>query len=263
MIAVLDYGIGNLRSAQKALERVGADAVLTDDVAVVRAAEAVVLPGVGAFGRCMEALREAGLDDVARGGDRGRARRSSGSASACRCSTRASEEDPDVPGLGVLAGTVAPPARRREAPADAVERARPGRRRCRPCSPASTTRPVGLLRPLLRAGDDRRRGGHLRLRRAGGGRRPAGPAVGHPVPPREVGRGRAAAFAGQLRWTCTPRSTCGAADASASTRATSPGRRSTAPTRSPWPRGSRPPAPGGSTSSTSTPPAPARPRTGP
>ena len=64
-IAVLDYGIGNLRSAQKALQRVGAEAELTADPGWVRAAEGVVLPGVGAFGRCMEALRAARLDDVA------------------------------------------------------------------------------------------------------------------------------------------------------------------------------------------------------
>ena len=53
VIAVLDYGIGNLRSAQKALQRVGADARLTADPAVVGAADGVVLPGVGNFGRCM------------------------------------------------------------------------------------------------------------------------------------------------------------------------------------------------------------------
>ena len=57
MIAVLDYGIGNLRSAQKALERVGANAVLTDDRGTIEAADGVVLPGVGAFGRCMEGSR--------------------------------------------------------------------------------------------------------------------------------------------------------------------------------------------------------------
>ena len=61
VIAVLDYGIGNLRSAEKALQRVGADAVLTADPCAVDEAEAVVLPGVGAFGRCMDALRESGL----------------------------------------------------------------------------------------------------------------------------------------------------------------------------------------------------------
>src|SRR5207245_10941057 len=65
VIAVLDYGIGNLRSAQKALERVGADAVLTDDPEAIAGAAGVVLPGVGAFGRCMEALRDTGLEKPA------------------------------------------------------------------------------------------------------------------------------------------------------------------------------------------------------
>ncbi len=65
-VAVLDYGIGNLRSAQKALEKVGAEAKLTTSAADAAAADAVVLPGVGAFGACMDALDDAGLADVAR-----------------------------------------------------------------------------------------------------------------------------------------------------------------------------------------------------
>lgn len=65
LVAVLDYGIGNLRSAQKALQVVGADARLTADPAVVAAAAGVVLPGVGNFGRCMEAMRSSGLDRMA------------------------------------------------------------------------------------------------------------------------------------------------------------------------------------------------------
>jgi imidazole glycerol-phosphate synthase subunit HisH len=64
VIAVLDYGIGNLRSAEKALQHLGAPAVLTPDPAAARGAAGVVLPGVGAFGRCMEALRESGLEPV-------------------------------------------------------------------------------------------------------------------------------------------------------------------------------------------------------
>ena len=64
MIAVLDYGIGNLRSAEKALQHLGVDAALTTDPAVARQARGVVLPGVGAFGRCMEQLRESGLEPV-------------------------------------------------------------------------------------------------------------------------------------------------------------------------------------------------------
>lgn len=63
-VAVLDYGIGNLRSAQKALEHVGARATLTRDHAVIKNADAVVLPGVGAFGACMDALRDADLESA-------------------------------------------------------------------------------------------------------------------------------------------------------------------------------------------------------
>ena len=65
LIAVLDYGIGNLRSAQKALERHGADARLTADPAVIRDAVGVVLPGVGAFGACMDAVDRTGVADLA------------------------------------------------------------------------------------------------------------------------------------------------------------------------------------------------------
>jgi glutamine amidotransferase len=65
-IAVLDYGIGNLRSAEKALQHVGASARLVTAPADVAAADAVVLPGVGAFGACARALRESGLEGPAR-----------------------------------------------------------------------------------------------------------------------------------------------------------------------------------------------------
>ena len=105
MIAVLDYGIGNLRSAQKALERVGADAVLTADPATVAAADAVVLPGVGAFGRCMEALRAAGLEEPAREAIDA-AKPFLGICVGMQMLYDGSEEDPDVKGMGVLAGHV-------------------------------------------------------------------------------------------------------------------------------------------------------------
>ena len=64
-VAVFDYGIGNLRSAQKAFQFAGADATLTSDEELLREADGVVLPGVGAFGRCSEALTESGLFEVA------------------------------------------------------------------------------------------------------------------------------------------------------------------------------------------------------
>jgi imidazole glycerol-phosphate synthase subunit HisH len=63
-ITVLDYGMGNLRSVEKALEHVGADARLTAEADEVRAADGVVLPGVGAFPRAMERVRELGLDEL-------------------------------------------------------------------------------------------------------------------------------------------------------------------------------------------------------
>ena len=61
LIAVLDYGIGNLRSAQKALQRCGADARLTVDHGLIADADAVVLPGVGAFGDCARGIEARGL----------------------------------------------------------------------------------------------------------------------------------------------------------------------------------------------------------
>jgi glutamine amidotransferase len=57
MIAIVDYGMGNLRSVQKGLERVGAQATVTRDREAIETAAGVVLPGVGAFGACMENLR--------------------------------------------------------------------------------------------------------------------------------------------------------------------------------------------------------------
>jgi glutamine amidotransferase len=105
LVAVLDYGIGNLHSAQKALELVGADAHLTADHGLIREAAGVVLPGVGNFGRCIEALERTDLDEL---------------AIECAASGRpflgvcigmqmlyeSSEESPETPGLGVLPGVV-------------------------------------------------------------------------------------------------------------------------------------------------------------
>jgi imidazole glycerol-phosphate synthase subunit HisH len=105
LIAVLDYGIGNLRSAQKALQRVGADARLTADRALIRDAAGVVLPGVGNFGRCMQALERAGLDDIAiEAACSGRP--FLGVCVGMQMLYEGSEEVPEVPGLGVLPGTI-------------------------------------------------------------------------------------------------------------------------------------------------------------
>ncbi len=103
LVAVLDYGIGNLRSAQKALERVGADARLTADRGLIADADAVVLPGVGAFGACMDALRECRLDQVAIAAANDQ-RPFLGVCVGMQMLYEGSEESPSSVGLGVLPG---------------------------------------------------------------------------------------------------------------------------------------------------------------
>jgi glutamine amidotransferase len=105
LVAVVDYGIGNLHSAHKALVRQGADAHLTADPAMIAEAVAVVLPGVGAFGACMAALRSRGLeqpvlDAVASG------RPFLGVCIGTQMLFDGSEEDHDTKGLGVIPGVV-------------------------------------------------------------------------------------------------------------------------------------------------------------
>jgi glutamine amidotransferase len=104
-VAVLDYGIGNLRSAQKALERVGADAVLTADARIAASADAVVLPGVGAFGACMNALRAAGLESVVHDSV-GRGVPFMGICVGMQMLFDSSEEDETATGLGIIPGSV-------------------------------------------------------------------------------------------------------------------------------------------------------------
>ena len=64
MIAIIDYGVGNLFSLQSSFSMIGTDAVVTGDPAVIRDAERLILPGVGAFEDAARKLREAGLSDV-------------------------------------------------------------------------------------------------------------------------------------------------------------------------------------------------------
>ncbi len=105
LVAVLDYGIGNLHSARKAIETMGADARLTADAGLIAEADGVVLPGVGAFGACMSALRscaleQPALDAVASG------RPFLGICVGMQMLFDGSEEDLDARGLGVIPGTV-------------------------------------------------------------------------------------------------------------------------------------------------------------
>ena len=65
-VGIIDYGVGNLRSVEKAFAATGCDAVVSSDEKILRQAERLVLPGVGAFGACMKALAERGFDELVR-----------------------------------------------------------------------------------------------------------------------------------------------------------------------------------------------------
>ena len=110
LVAVLDYGIGNLRSAQKALQKVGADARLTADRGLIAEAAGVVLPGVGSFGMCMESLAGAGLReiafDAATAAAAGEGRPFLGVCVGMQMLFDGSDESPEAAGLGVLPGRV-------------------------------------------------------------------------------------------------------------------------------------------------------------
>ena len=104
-VAIVDYDAGNTLSVMRALEKVGAKVDLTSDPRRVGAADAVVLPGVGAFGDCMRKLRERGMDEAC-----GEAFRSGkpflGVCVALQVIFEGSEESPGVEGLGILEGEV-------------------------------------------------------------------------------------------------------------------------------------------------------------
>ena len=105
MIAVVDYGMGNRRSVEKALEHVGARVIVTRDHEELRAADGIVLPGVGAFPEAMRRLRALGLADALR------ERAAAGIPLLGICLGmqllfEASDEHEGAEGLGLLPGTV-------------------------------------------------------------------------------------------------------------------------------------------------------------
>ena len=105
MIAVLDYGIGNLRSAEKALLAIGAEVRLATEPGDAEGASGVVLPGVGAFGASMRALRATGLNRVATVAIENGVP-FFGICVGYQMLFDGSEENPEESGLGVLEGTV-------------------------------------------------------------------------------------------------------------------------------------------------------------
>jgi glutamine amidotransferase len=105
MICIIDYGAGNLRSVQKAVEFIGGEAVVTADVAAIENADRVIFPGVGAFGKAMAAIDQLALrssitDFIAAG------KPFLGICLGLQLLFEESEEDPGVRGLSVLRGTV-------------------------------------------------------------------------------------------------------------------------------------------------------------
>jgi imidazole glycerol phosphate synthase glutamine amidotransferase subunit len=104
-VAVVDYDAGNTLSVTRALEKVGAKADLTPDPERVLAADAIVLPGVGAFGDCMRKLRERGMDEACRDAFHS-GKPFLGLCVALQVIFEASEESPGVAGLGLMPGRV-------------------------------------------------------------------------------------------------------------------------------------------------------------
>ena len=105
MIAVIDYGAGNLHSVKNALDYIGTDAIITGDSEEILNADAVILPGVGAFGDCMASLNQRGLVDtvkkVAKSG-----KPFLGICLGLQLLFEESEESPGVEGLGIFKGKI-------------------------------------------------------------------------------------------------------------------------------------------------------------
>lgn len=105
MIAVIDYGVGNLFSVEKALTAVGADVRVTSDGDCLRQADKIVLPGVGAFGDCMNNLEATGLIPVIRR-EVEAGKPLLGICVGLQILFEGSEESPEAAGLGILRGKV-------------------------------------------------------------------------------------------------------------------------------------------------------------
>ena len=106
-LAIIDYGMGNLRSVQKAFEHIGVTADITDDPALIARADGAVLPGVGAYADCMKNLTEAGLVPVVRQvAESGRP--FLGICLGLQQLFDRSEEGGDFAGLGILPGRLVP-----------------------------------------------------------------------------------------------------------------------------------------------------------
>jgi glutamine amidotransferase len=105
MIAIVDYGMGNLRSVINAFRKLGANVAITQDKEIIKSSSAVVLPGVGAFGKCVENLKNLDLFDFIKeiiAGDK----LYLGICLGMQILFEGSEEAPGVKGMGVIKGKV-------------------------------------------------------------------------------------------------------------------------------------------------------------
>ena len=105
MIAIIDYGAGNLHSVKNALDFLGADSKITSVADEILAADAVILPGVGAFGDCMACLREMNLVETARAAAKS-GKPFLGICLGLQLMFEESEEAPGVKGLGIFKGKI-------------------------------------------------------------------------------------------------------------------------------------------------------------
>ncbi len=105
MVTILNYGMGNLRSVQRAFEHIGAEVQVTDDPSVVMKAERMVLPGVGAFGAAVDRIRALNLWDVI-GEKASTGTPTLGICLGMQLMFEGSEESPGVTGMGLLPGSI-------------------------------------------------------------------------------------------------------------------------------------------------------------
>ncbi len=106
MIAVIDYGVGNLFSVEKALIAAGGEVAVTSDAGTIKNADKLVLPGVGAFGDCMKNLENTGLIDVIKEEIQNK-KPLLGICVGLQLLFEESEESPGVKGLGIFKGSIA------------------------------------------------------------------------------------------------------------------------------------------------------------
>ena len=105
MVAIIDYGAGNLQSVKKALDFLGCENVITSDSDVIDSASHVILPGVGSFGDAMNSIRERGLEDTVRRAANG-SKPFLGICLGLQLLFEKSDESPGVEGLGIFDGSI-------------------------------------------------------------------------------------------------------------------------------------------------------------